>query len=464
MKTANRIARRNLLKKTAETAIAAAAFPTIVSSSVLGFGPSPAPSDRIGVGCIGTGPQGTGVMNRFLAEKDARVLAVCDVKEEQLQSARDRVNALYKNKDCATHKDFRELVARKDIDVVLVATPDHWHTLAALAALRAGKDTYCEKPLGLSLADRQMLREETNRRKRIFQFGTQQRSDARFRRACEMVLNGRIGKLRHINVWAPGSTPGGSTKVVPVPETLDYGIWTGPAPYRPYTEDRCSADSVKKTWWFISDYTLGFITGWGIHPMDIALWGGGAELFSGPLQAEGFGRIPSEGACDTATIWDVNLTFASGVTLKFVGTPNGRNSGEPTGEPWPQEQEWRNHYRRIGTHGTAFEGTDGWVHVDRSGINAYPASLLEENPEAYKIQLKRSTGHVRDLLDSVKSRAPSICPIEEAVKADQTCHVADLALRLRRRLAWDPQKERFLNDSEAQERIAARTMRPPWLL
>ena len=452
------------MKRTAEAAVAAAAFPSIIPSSVLGFGPSPAPGDRIGVGCIGGGPQGVGVMSRFLAEKDARVLAVCDVKEERLQSARNRVNAVYENEDCAAYKDFRELVARKDIDVVLIATPDHWHALTALAALRAGKDIYCEKPLGLSLAEHQMLREEINRRKRIFQFGTQQRSDARFRRACELVLNGRIGKLRHINVWAPGSAPGGSTRIVPVPETLDYNFWTGPAPYRPYTEDRCFADDVTKTWWFISDYTLGFITGWGIHPMDIALWGGGAELFTGPLEAEGFGRIPSEGACNTATIWDVSFTFHGGVTMKFVGNPNGRNSGDPTGEPWPQEQEWRNHYRKISTHGTAFEGTDGWVHVDRSGINVHPASLLDEKPEDYKVQLKRSANHVRDLLDSVKSRAQSICPIEEAIKADQLCHVADLALRLRRKLVWDPQKERFLDDSEAQERIASRTMRSPWLL
>ena len=461
MKTVTPFTRRDLLKK---SAIAAAAFPTIIPSSVLGFGPSPAPSDRIGVGCIGVGPQGTGGMRQFLAQKDARVLAVCDVKEDQLRSACDRVNAVYESKDCAAYKDFRELVARKDIDVVLIATPDHWHTLTALAALRAGKDVYCEKPLGLSLAERQLLREEINARKRIFQFGTQQRSDARFRRACELVLNGKIGRLRHINVWAPGSSPGGSTRVVPVPETLDYDFWTGPAPYRPYTEDRCSAVDVRKTWWFISDYTLGFITGWGIHPMDIALWGGGADLFAGPLEAEGYGRIPGEDACDTATVWDVSLTFHGGVTLQFVGTPNGRNSGEPTGEPWPQEQEWRNHYGKINTHGTAFEGTDGWVHVDRSGINVHPASLLEENPETYKVQLKRSTNHVRDLLDSVRSRAPSVCPIEEAIKADQLCHVADLALRLRRRLMWDPQKERFLADSEAQERIASRNMRSPWVL
>jgi predicted dehydrogenase len=460
MDTVNQITRRDLLKKTA----AVAAFPTIVPSSVLGLGQSPAPSDRIGVGCIGVGPQGVYDMGRFLAQKDARVLAVCDLKEEQRQSASNRVNAVYDNKDCAVYKDFRELVARKDIDVVLIATPDHWHTLTALAALRAGKDIYCEKPLGLSVAEHQLLRDEINTRHRIFQFGTQQRSDARFRRACELVLNGRIGKLRNINVWAPGSSPGGSTRVVPVPETLDYDFWTGPAPYSPYTEDRCSADSVRKTWWFISDYTLGFITGWGIHPMDIAQWGGGAELFAGPMEAEGYGRIPGDGACDTATIWDVDITFHNGVTLKFVGTPNGRNSGEPTGEPWPQEQEWKNHYGRIDTHGTAFEGTEGWVHVDRSGINVHPDSLLDENPETYKVQLKRSDNHVRDLLDSVKSRTPSICPIEEAIRTDQFCHIADLALRLKQKLVWDPQKESFVDNREAQERIASRSMRSPWLL
>ena len=464
MKHSTQITRRGFLKETAGTALAAGVLPHLLPSSVWGAEGAVTPANRITVGCVGQGPQGQGVMSNFLNQPDTRVVAVCDLKQEQREQSRRLVNNHYKNEDCAVYSDFRELIARPDIDVVLVATPDHWHVLTALAAIRAGKDVYCEKPLAISLAEQQMLRQEVQRRGRIFQFGTQQRSEGKFRRACELVLNGRIGKLKHINVWAPGSAPGGSTKIVPVPASLNYDFWLGQAPFKPYTEDRCSADGLKKTWWFISDYSLGFITGWGIHPMDIAVWGGGPDLLAGPVEVEGFGRIPTEGACDTATIWDVNFTFANRVTMKFVGVPNGGNRGADTGEPWPQEQEWKNHYRRITSHGTAFEGTEGWVHVDRAGMNVYPESLLDEKPEAYKVRLKRSSNHVRDLLDSVKSRAPSICPIESAVKTDQMCHIADAAMRLKRRVVWDPVQERFPNDPEAQTRIASRVMRAPWHL
>ena len=464
MNNARALTRRSFLQQAVETALAVGLAPTLIPASALGADGTVAPSNRLAIGCIGQGPQGQGVMGNFLSQRDARVVAVCDLKKDQLEQSRRRVNDHYKNNDCATYADFRELVARKDIDIVHIATPDHWHVLPALAAVRSGKDVYCEKPLALSLAEHQMLRQEVQKNGRIFQFGTQQRSEGQFRRACELVLNGRVGRLRHINVWAPGSAPGGSTKVVPVPESVNYDFWLGPAPFKPYTEDRCSADGYKKTWWFISDYTLGFITGWGIHPMDIALWGGGPELLSGPVEVEGFGRIPTEGACDTATIWDVNFNFSNRVTLKFVGIPNGGNAGAATSDPWPQEQEWKNHYRRISSHGTTFEGTEGWVHVDRAGINVYPESLLDEKPDAYKVRLKRSTNHVRDLLESVKTRSASVCPVEDAVKTDQMCHLADAALRLKRKLVWDPKAEQFRNDPEAQQRIASRVMRSPWQL
>ncbi len=456
--------RRGFLKQAAGASIATMVAPSLAPATALGAEGTTAASERITVGCVGVGPQGRGDMSNFLAQKDARVVAVCDVKKDQLELARNQVNQHYKNQDCAAYGDFRELVARADIDVVLVATPDHWHVPAALAALRAGKDVYVEKPLALSLAEHQVLRAEVQNRKRLFQFGTQQRSGDAFRLACEIVRNGRIGQLKHINVWAPGSAPGGSTRMVPVPPSLNYDFWTGPAPFKPYTEDRCSDDGYKKTWWFISDYSLGFITGWGIHPMDIAVWAGGAALFAGPIAVEGTGRIPTSGACDTATIWDVNYQFANGVTLKFIGTPNAGNTGAGTGEPWPLFQEWKNHYRRISTHGTSFEGTEGWVHVDREGIHVQPESLLDEKAASYKVQLKRSHNHVRDLLDSVKSRVQTICPVEEAILTDQMCHVADAALRLRRKLTWDPQKEQFLNDPEAQARIASRPLRAPWYL
>ncbi|MGH7969425.1 MAG: Gfo/Idh/MocA family oxidoreductase, partial [Limisphaerales bacterium] len=228
MKT-NLSTRRSFLKQTTGLAFSAVALPSLIPASALGKGGAVAPSNRIVVGCIGVGPQGQGDMGNFLNEKDAQVVAVCDVKTEQLEQARAAVNRQYQNNDCATYRDFREVVARKDIDAFLVATPDHWHVLVALAAVRAGKDIYVEKPLGLSLTEEWTLRKEVEQRKKVFQFGTQQRSSRLFRFACELVRNGRIGKLKHINVWAPGSAPGGSTAVVPVPPGLNYDLWLGPA-------------------------------------------------------------------------------------------------------------------------------------------------------------------------------------------------------------------------------------------
>ena len=458
----NFIPRRQFLKNTAGLALSAAAIPSIVPASALGRAGAVAPSNRIAVGCIGVGPQGQGDMGNFLNQKDAQVVAVCDVKTEQLEQARGSVNRHYGNNDCATYGDFRELAARKDIDACLIATPDHWHVVTAIAVVRSGKDVYVEKPMGLSLTEDWTLRREVHRNKRVFQFGTQQRSSRLFRIACELVRNGRIGKLKHINVWSPGSAPGGSTEVVPVPPGVNYEMWLGPAPFKPHTQDLCSADGVKKTWWFITDYALGFIAGWGIHPMDIAVWG--ADLFTGPIEVQGRGTFHCEGICDTATIWNVSLKFASGVTMTFVGVPNGNNQDKPTSDPWPQSPEWKQRYRRIATHGTAFEGTDGWVHIDRGGINLQPENLIDEKPETFKVRLTQSPDHARNFLDCVKSRAETVCPIDESVRSDSLCHISDIAIRLNRKVVWDPQKERFIDDEEANLRLRARKMRSPWHL
>ena len=205
MKT--RINRRSFLRTNITLAFAASAFPSIIPASALGRAGKVAPGNRIAVGCIGTGPQGRGVMNGFLSQPDAQVVAVCDVKLDQLELARGDVNKRYENSDCATYGDFRDLLARKDIDAVLIATPDHWHVPVAVTAARAGKDMYLEKPMGLSLAEDQMLRRAVQKNKRVFQFGTQQRSGREFWRACQLVRNGRIGRLKHINVWSPASAP-----------------------------------------------------------------------------------------------------------------------------------------------------------------------------------------------------------------------------------------------------------------
>ena len=464
MKTFPLLTRRDFLRtSTVGAAAVAAGLPTIIPSSALGADGAVAPSNRLAVGGIGLGPQGMGVMSNFLGQKDCQVVAVCDLKEDQLGAARKQVNDRYQNQDCKTYGDFRELVARPDIDACLIATPDHWHILTALAAVNAGKDIYLEKPLALTLAEGLALRRAVQDKKRIFQFGTQQRSGRMFWLACELVRNGLIGKLQHINVWAPGSTPGGSTKEAPVPAGLNYDSWLGPAPFKPYTENRCSADGGKKTWWFINDYTLGFLSGWGVHPLDIALWGAG-DLASGIVEVEGHGNFPTEGACNTATVWEVGMKFGSGVTMTFVGLPNGGNAGQATGQPAYHFDEWRSRYRRIESHGTAFEGTDGWVHIDRSGINVSKETLLDTPESAFTTKLIKSGNHVRNFLDSIKSRQPTVCPVEDAVKVDTLCHVSDAATRLKRRVKFDSAKEQFIGDDEANRGLQARPMRAPWKL
>lgn len=456
--------RREFLGRTTAAFATAVIFPTIIPSSALGRDGAVAPSNRITVGVIGCGPQGRGDMRNFLKQADCQVVAVCDVKADQLGLAKETVDTHYQNQGCQTHHDFRGVVARKDIDACLIATPDHWHVLIALAAVKSGKDVYVEKPLGVTLEEGQMLRAAVQRRKRVFQFGTQQRSSRMFRLAAELVRNGRIGKLRHINVWSPGSVPGGSLVQVPPPAGLDYDFWLGPAPFTPHTEDRCTDHFEKKTWWFNSDYALGFIAGWGIHPIDIALWGGG-KLLGDTVTVEGRGNFrTAEGACDTATIWEVNYTFASGLTMTFVGSPNGGNQGKPTGEPFLHEAEWKQRYRRITDHGTAFEGSDGWAYVDREGINLQPEELIDLNPEGFETKLIRSSNQARNFLDCVKSRAETVSPINEAVRGDALCQIADIAIRLGRKLTFDLEKERFVNHAEANLRLKARPIRKPWHL
>ena len=458
------ISRRHFLSATATALTAAAAFPTIIPASALGKEGAVAPSNRITVGVIGCGPQGRGDMENFLSQSDCQVVAVCDVKADQLGLAKAAVDGNYRNQDCRTYHDLRDLLARKDIDACLIATPDHWHVVASLLAVNSGKDIYTEKPLGVTLEEGQALRAAVHLKKRVFQFGTQQRSSRNFRFAAELARNEQIGRLKHINVWAPGSSPGGSLVQVPPPAGLDYDLWLGPAEFRPHTENRCTDDSNLKTWWFDSQYALGFIAGWGIHPIDIAMWGGG-ELLEGQVAVEGRGNFRNaEGVCDTATIWEVDYTFASGVTMKFVGVPNGHNSGSPTGEPSLHEEEWKQRYGQTTSHGTAFEGTDGWVHVDRGNLNLQRQELNHLNEDSFGTKLIQSKNQARNFLDCVKSRSETISPIDVAVRGDTLCHIADIAIRLNRKLKFDFQHERFVDDDEANQRLKVRPMRKPWHL
>ena len=439
--------RRQFIQPSAAVA-AAVGLPYIIPPTALGSTSSVAASDRINVGAIGVGERGNAVLGAFLNDSSAHVVAVCDVETNCLNSTADRVDRYYKTKGCKRYSDYRELIARDDIDAVSIATTDHWHVLCAIAAAKAGKHIYLEKPMGLSIAEDQALRKAVNRYGVSFQFGTQQRSSGQFRLACEMVRNGIIGKLHTINVWSPSSEIKGAIEPAGIPDGLDYDMWLGPAPYTPYTVDRCASQASRKAWWFNSDYALGFIAGWGIHPLDIALWGGHDKL-TGPITVSGTGTIPDQGLCNTATQWDINLEYSTGVRIHFTSDP--------------VIDEWKNRYGRIANHGTVFEGTDGWVHVDRAGINVSSQSYFQALKDPAVKHLPVSNNHVGNLLKSIKTGNKTICPIEDSVQSDILCHISDIAIRRRQKLVWNTRTELFDNSLGAN-RMLTRSMRSPWHL
>jgi predicted dehydrogenase len=454
------LTRREFLRSTATAALAASALPAIVPASALGRGAAVAPGNRIGVAIIGAGPQGRGVLGGFLGQPNCQVVAIADVMASSREECRRQVNGHYKNENCAVHSDFREVLARPDVDAVLIATPDHWHVPVAIAAANAGKDMYLEKPMGLTLAEDQLLRAAVQKHKRIFQFGTQQRSSREFQRAVELIRNGRIGKLRAINVWCSASRPGGSTAPIAAPPGLDYNLWLGPAPSTPYTDGKAFDNGAAwKTWWYNYDYALGFVAGWGVHPLDIALWGHPA-MMTGPMEIEGKGVIPTTGACNTSVAWDVNFTFADGVKLRYRGMPNYYDEKTPLTD----FSDWRERYGKISDHGTAFEGANGWVEVHRGGLRTQPESLAEEKLADGGWRSPQSAHHQRNFLEAVSSRKPAICPIEDSVQADLLCHLSDIATRVDRKLRFDPVKEKFADDADANRRLALRPMRAPWQL
>ena len=429
--------RRSLLKRAAGVAGGAVAFPYFVPAAALGKDGAVAPSKRITVGCVGLGNQGTGDMGIMLSLPDVQVVAVCDAYKSKRENAQRIVNEHYQGEGCAAYHDFRELVARKDIDVVQIATNDHWHVLVALAAVAAGKDLYHEKMMGLTIAEDKALRAACRRHGTVFQFGTQQRSDARFRQAAELALNGRLGKLHTVKVSAPSgwnerTEPTWSP--APVPEGFDYDLWLGPAPQKPYTANRC----VSPKWPHISDYCIGYIGGWGIHHMDSAQWG--LDEMGGPVEIEASGVFPAnDGLCDNPLNWDATMKYPNGVTLSF--TSDGHSN-------------W---------HGVRFEGDRGWVHADRSQIRAEPASMLQEKIGDNEIHLHVSDHHQADLIKAVKTRGRTVSNIEVAVKSDITCHLTYIAVQLGRKLRWDPEKEEFVNDPEAN-RLRTRAQRAPYII
>ncbi|MGA2619357.1 MAG: Gfo/Idh/MocA family oxidoreductase [Thermoguttaceae bacterium] len=444
--------RRQFLKQSAVLA-GAVGLPAIVPSAALGKAGTVAPSNRVALGCIGLGIQGMGNLRTFRGNPDVRVLAVCDVHETQREQAKKAVDEFYDSKDCAAYKDFRELMERKDIDAVQITAPDHWHPLMALEAIRRGKHMYCEKPVGWSVRAAQVLRKAVKQSGVVFQFGTQQRSDGKFRRACELVRNGRIGQLKTILVGVPGSWTYPKQPTEPVPRELDYELWLGPAPMAPYCYQRCRPWTQGQGWggysiWYcISDYCLGMIGNWGVHHLDIAQWANGTEL-SGPVEIEGRGVFPKDMLTDCATSWQVENRYANGVTLIHMD--------DGTAQKHPLQQGGHG-------HGVMFLGSAGWVHVDRSRMDAHPKSLLTAKIAPGEVRLFKSDNHHVNFIDAVKGRTKPAAPIEVAVCSDILCNLQQIAIKLKRKLRWDPARELFAGDDEAN-RMLDRPMRAPWKL
>lgn len=426
--------RRHFIKK---ISVAALAAPHIIPASAIGADGNVAPSERVTMGFIGVGGRGTGVMKRFIERSDVQALAVCDPYTDRRMAAKQLVEEEYDEsggyKGCDAYNDFRELLARDDIDAVSIATQDSWHVLHGIAAANAGKHTYIEKPLSLTIEESRALTKAVKRNKTLFQHGTQQRSDWKFRYACELVRNGRIGKLHTMRVGSPFSGRLEEQPEEPIPQGFDYDMWLGPAPMRPFSTKRC----ITPWWWYISDYSIGFVAGWGVHHVDIAQWGNGTDD-TGPVEIEGCGVFPESGIGDTATAWYLRLVYANGVQMLYTDNTKCEQ-------------------------GVRFEGSDGWIHVNRSKLEAEPKSLLKEIIGPDEIHLYESKHHQGNLIDCVKEGKETICPPETAHRTMSICNLSQICMLLGRNLKWDPVKEEFPGDDEANK-LRSREMRAPWKL
>lgn len=435
--------RRALLKMLA----ASTASPLIMPSRIFG---ADAPSNKITLGCIGVGWQGGGNLSAFLAEDMCRVVAICDVDESHLRSAVDKVNNHYKNQDCKSYKDFRELLARKDIDAVCISTPDHWHSIPVIAAANAGKDIFCEKPLSHTLNEGIAMVDATVRNKRIWQTGSWQRSQGLFRWAAQIVQNGYLGKVTRVEVGLPsGHADFGKTgKDKPngeVPAGVDYDFWTGPAQVMPFNPCR-----FHKNWRWNYNTGGGQLMDWIGHHCDIAHWGlanpkfgCGADDAVGPLEVSATAEFPArEDIWNTATKYRIDCRYPSGVEVVIAG-----GHGDIQG-------------------GAKWIGPNGWVRVTRGTIEASDKQWIRDIQDREKkgdleIALYKSPGHQREFLDSIKSRKRTLTPVEVAHRSQTPGHLGHIAATVGRKLKWDAAKQVIVGDAEASK-LLSKEMRPPW--
>jgi predicted dehydrogenase len=430
------LTRRNFLK-TSAAAAAAVGFPTVIPASALGLDGHTAPSNRITIGCVGVGGQGTSNMRAFLAQPDACVVAVCDVDTANRSAAKQQVDQQQGDSGCSEYTDFREIIDRDDIDAISIGTPDHWHSVITVAAARAGKDIYCEKPVSLTVADGRAMCDTIQQYGRVLQTGTWRRSREGCLRACELVRNGYIGELKTIHIGVPkgyairGGDYGANTPAQPVPEGFDYDLWLGPAPWAPYTPGRCHFN-----FRWIMDYSEGYISDWGAHYYDIGQWGNGTDR-SGPVEIEATGEFPGEGLYDAPIDHRITFTYANGV--KMISTATDDTS------------QW----------GMRFEGSEGWLYVESDAIKAYPDTIAGAVAGPNDIRLYASDNHHGNFLHCMKTRGETAASIEIGHRSASVCHIGTIALLLGRGLRWNPDIERFDGDEEAN-RLLSRSMRAPW--
>jgi predicted dehydrogenase len=435
-----------------------AGFPAIVPASVFG---AASPSNRINVGAIGTGRISRGHDLPGIWQHDiARVMAACDLDSKRVEDAKTLINGYYAKKtgkpyDGVTgYTNYHDLLASKDVDAVVVSTPDHWHCLIAIDAVEAGKDVYLQKPASLTIAEGRALVSAVQRSGRIFQIGSQQRSTVQFRYAAELVRNGRIGQLKTVEVGLPGDPSGDDEPEMPVPKNLDYDMWLGSTPVVYYTEKRVhpQVGYDRPGWLRCEQFGAGMITGWGAHHIDSAHWGMDTEL-TGPVEIWGTAEFPKKGLWDVHGPFKTEALYANGVHMIVSGDfPNG----------------------------IKFIGTNGWIFVSRGNervTGSDPVAKLKDatalaasDPKIItsvigpgEINLPKSTEHHLNWLEAVRSRQQPIAPVEIAHRSCSACLLHHMAMKLKRKLYWDPAKERFKNDDEANAMLS-RPQRAPYTI
>jgi predicted dehydrogenase len=432
MKDVKKTDRRSFLKNTATAAGAAIVMPQTFFNPVIIPASAFGANDRINVGVIGLGDRGPNHVHDLSFMKNTRVAAICEVRGDALSQRQEEFKANYGMTDVYATDDFREITANPSIDAVVIASPEHWHAYMSVDAMRNGKDVYCEKALSLTVAEGRAMVGATRRYGRILQAGTQQRSDARFRLACELARNGYLGKLEKVIISVPGGHRIVKLEPGKAPANLNYDLWLGPSPYKPYRENL-----VRYNWYFMTDYCAGWIQSWGVHHLDIGLWGA-PEFLQSTLEVQGSAEFEPAGDADVSFFWDVQFKTPSGLTMEFY-----EDKKSPVG------------------HGCRFVGSKGWVHVTRAAIAASDPALLETVFKPNDERLYVSENHMKNFIDCIGSRREPVAPVEACHAATTLSLVADIATRVKRKMKWDWNKEQFIGDDFAN-RLLSRTMRSPW--